>query len=66
MTARETANLLRLLAEHVTQARTKSRARILDASDFRAWLNELADEAEKSEARKFPAPKKKSARRLAA
>ncbi len=46
---REYALFLRLLAERVLTARLRSGAHVLDASDFREWLIELADKAEKAE-----------------
>lgn len=38
--------LLRWLADNVLTARLNSGARILDASDFKAWLLEMAGEIE--------------------
>lgn len=38
--------LLRLLANRVLSERLSSGIRILDATDFKAWLIELADRAE--------------------
>lgn len=40
------SSLLQYLSDHVYTARTRSGARIVDASDFHAWLRELAEEAE--------------------
>lgn len=44
----EVARFLRCLAETVPVARTREGQHLLDASDFRAWLRELAEEAEKA------------------
>jgi hypothetical protein len=43
------AQFLRALAAQVLQARLSSGARVLDASDFREWLIELAEKAEQGE-----------------
>ena len=42
----ELSELLYWLADHVGHARTANGARLCDASDFRAWLIELAQAAE--------------------
>lgn len=42
-------DLLRVLAESVILARTMDDLPLRDASDFRTWLNDLADEFEASE-----------------
>jgi len=42
---REYELFLRLLAERVFKARLASGARVLDASDFHAWLLELSEKA---------------------
>jgi hypothetical protein len=41
--------LLRAIAAKVLQARLSSGARVLDATDFREWLIELAEKAELAE-----------------
>jgi hypothetical protein len=41
--------LLRAIAEKVLQARLSTSARVLDATDFREWLIELAERAEQTE-----------------
>lgn len=46
---RNYAEFLRALSERGLSARLSSGARILDASDFREWLNELAKKAEQAE-----------------
>ena len=43
---REYALFLHLLANRVLNARLSTGARMLDASDFKAWLLELSDRAE--------------------
>jgi len=45
-TMREYALFLHLLANRVLNARLSTGARMLDASDFKAWLLELSDRAE--------------------
>jgi len=45
----EAEQFLRLLAERVFTARLKDGARLLDGSDFRTWLIELADECAAAE-----------------
>ena len=46
---REYALFLHLLADRVLRARLSTGARVLDASDFRQWLVELAEKAEEAE-----------------
>ena len=46
---REYALFLRALTARVLTAQLSSGARLLDVSDFREWLLELADKAEQSE-----------------
>jgi hypothetical protein len=43
------AQLLRTIAARVSEARLSTGARVLDVSDFREWLIELAEKAEQSE-----------------
>ena len=43
------AQLLRAIAAQVLDARLSNGARVLDASDLRTWLIELAEKAEQSE-----------------
>jgi hypothetical protein len=43
------ASVLRAVAQRVPTAALSTGARVLDTSDFRAWLIELADMAEKAE-----------------
>jgi hypothetical protein len=43
------AQLLRTIAGLVMKARLSSGARLLDASDFRQWLMEMAERAEQAE-----------------
>jgi hypothetical protein len=43
------ARLLRAIAAQVGKARLSTGARVLDASDFREWLIELAEKAEQAE-----------------
>jgi hypothetical protein len=43
------AQLLRTIAAEVGKARLSTGARVLDASDFRDWLIELAEKAEQAE-----------------
>jgi hypothetical protein len=43
------AQLLRAIAAEVGKARLSTGARLLDASDFREWLIELAEKAEQAE-----------------
>jgi hypothetical protein len=43
------AQLLRAIASVVGKARLSTGARVLDASDFRGWLIELAEKAEQAE-----------------
>jgi hypothetical protein len=43
---REYSLFLRILADRVYGARLSSGIRLLDATDFKAWLLELADQAE--------------------
>jgi|GEM_PF-6692405 len=38
---------LKLLAAHVYQARLRNGSRVLDASDCKEWLEELAEEAKR-------------------
>ena len=40
------AQLLRAIAAQALEARLSTGARVLDASDFREWLIELAEKAE--------------------
>jgi LPS O-antigen subunit length determinant protein (WzzB/FepE family) len=40
---------LRLLAEKVYTARLATGARVLDAGDFKQWLQELADRANRAQ-----------------
>jgi hypothetical protein len=46
---REYALFLRLLADRALNARLSTGARVVDASDFKAWLLELSDEAESAD-----------------
>jgi hypothetical protein len=46
---RDYASILRAVAERAPTAVLSTGARVLDTSDFRAWLIELADMAEKAE-----------------
>jgi hypothetical protein len=43
------AQLLRTIAARVSEARLPTGARVLDVSDFRVWLIELAEQAEQAE-----------------
>ena len=43
------AQLLRAIAAQVSEARLSTGARVLDVSDFRKWLTELAEKAEQAE-----------------
>jgi hypothetical protein len=43
------AKFLRAIAAQVLEARLSNGARVLDASDFRQWLVELAEKAEQAE-----------------
>ena len=43
------AQLLRAIASQALEAQLSTGARVLDASDFREWLIELAEKAEQSE-----------------
>ena len=43
------AQLLRAIAAQASEARLSTGARVLDVSDFREWLIELADKAEQAE-----------------
>jgi hypothetical protein len=43
------AQLLRAIAAQVLEARLSKGSRVLDASDFREWLIELAEKAEQAE-----------------
>ena len=43
------AYILRAVAERVPTARLSTGARVLDPSDFRQWLIELSEKAEKAE-----------------
>jgi len=44
---------LRLLAEKVYTARLSTGQRLLDASDFKQWLQELSDRAERETLEEF-------------
>lgn len=44
---KEAAQLLRLLADELPRALTRDGTRVLDPSDFRLWLEDLAEESEK-------------------
>ena len=46
---RDYAELLRTIAAQVLEARLSKGGRVLDASDFREWLIELAEKAEQAE-----------------
>jgi len=46
---REYAEFLRTIAALVSKARLSNGARVLDASDVRVWLMELADKADQAE-----------------
>ena len=46
---REFALFLRLLAERALTARLSTGARVLDAGDFKQWLIELADRANRAQ-----------------
>jgi hypothetical protein len=46
---REYAEFLRTIAALVSKARLSNGARVLDASDVREWLIELADNADQAE-----------------
>jgi hypothetical protein len=46
---RDYAELLRAMAAQAGKARLSTGARVLDASDFRKWLIELAEKAERAE-----------------
>jgi hypothetical protein len=43
------AQLLRAIAAQALEARLSTGARVLDVSDFREWLIELAEKAEQAE-----------------
>jgi len=43
------AQFLRTIAAQVPEARLSNGARVRDASDFRQWLFELAEKAERAE-----------------
>ena len=45
---KDTALILRALAERVLTARLSSGSRVSDASDFKEWLKELAEKAEQA------------------
>jgi hypothetical protein len=49
----EFALFLRLLAEKVYTARLATGQRLLDASDFKQWLQELSDKAERETLEEF-------------
>jgi hypothetical protein len=49
----EFALFLRLLAEKVYTARLSTGQRLLDASDFKQWLQELSDKAERETLEEF-------------
>jgi hypothetical protein len=46
---RDYAQFLRAIAAQVLEARLSKGARVLDASDLREWLIELAEKAEQAE-----------------
>jgi hypothetical protein len=46
---RDYAEFLRAIAAQVLEARLSKGGRVLDASDFREWLIELAEKAEQVE-----------------
>jgi hypothetical protein len=46
---RDYAQLLRAIAAQASEARLSTGARVLDVSDFREWLIELAEKAEQAE-----------------
>jgi hypothetical protein len=46
---RDYAQFLRVIAAQVLEARLSKGARVLDASDLREWLIELAEKAEQAE-----------------
>jgi len=46
---RDYAQFLRAIASRVLEARLSTGARVLDASDVRKWLIELAEKAEQAE-----------------
>jgi hypothetical protein len=46
---RDYAQFLRAIAAQVLEARLSKGGRVLDASDFREWLIELAEKAEQAE-----------------
>jgi hypothetical protein len=46
---RDDAELLRAIAAQVLEARVSKGGRVFDASDFRKWLIELAEKAERAE-----------------
>jgi hypothetical protein len=46
---RDYAQFLRAIAAQVLEARLAKGARVLDASDLRQWLIELAEKAEQAE-----------------
>ncbi len=46
---KDCAQLLRAIGAQVRKARLSTGARVLDASDFREWLIELAEKAEQAE-----------------
>jgi len=46
---KDQARLLRAVAAQVMEARLSNGTRVLDASDFRVWLIELAEKAERAE-----------------
>lgn len=51
----DAARIFLHLAEHVYEARLANGARLLDASDFKEWLVELAEEAKIPRPPYFPA-----------
>lgn len=46
---KDCAQLLRVIAEQVLQARLSTGARVLDTTDFREWLIGLAEKAEQAD-----------------
>jgi hypothetical protein len=46
---KDCAQLLRAIAAQVLQARLSTGARVLDSTDFREWLIELAEKMERAE-----------------
>ncbi len=59
--ARMNSRCLRMLAGRVREARLKNGARVLDASDFRQWLLELADTVEEIQAVRPSEPQRRGA-----